>query len=696
MQLECEQIVRLPRAARFGLGGLLLTCGMISCASSPRLEPWVGKAIRPNSAEDPGHPILHRLNNDEYDRTVHELLGTDLAPAKLFPSDDHAFGFDNNAGVLSISPLQFQMYERAAALLAAEALAPLPPPATKQQIEGEDMHSPAGGRRATAFNLAGGGSLGVRFDLSAHGRYRINVRAWGEQLGAEAVRMRVAVAGRELLTTDVPNIAGAPGDFAREVALGAGENTVEIRFLNDAYDPKSRLDRNLLVDYVSVEGPLDTPAEARARRARILICDPASGGDACLRRIIERLAERAFRRPVTAAEVERLLRLAHVAIDHGESPDNGVELAVRGILLSPYFLFRPELDAQPSSPVVRRLNGYELASRLSYFLWSSMPDAELFRAAKNGELERSSDLARQTERMLGDPRATALVDDFAGQWLLFRALGEHQVDSALSGFDERTRSELTEETRLFIGEFLHQPLPVEALLSARFSFMNDHLARYYGLALAPGHDFAKVMLDTPERGGLLRQGSLLTVTSLPHRSSPVKRGKWVLGQLLCSEPPPPPPGVPQIPHQDFSKASLREILKAHRENPECAVCHDALDPIGLSLENYDAIGRFRAIDQGKPVDVHGKLPDGTVLNGPDDLARTIESDPRFPACVAEKLYTYALGRGLEPSDRTELDRVLKDLGGRGFTMPELITEIVESSAFRYRRGDAPSLEQAQP
>lgn len=696
MQLECEHVVRLPRVVGIGLGCLLLTCGMLSCARSARLEPWVGKPIQPNSAEDPGHPILHRLNRAEYDHTVHELLGTELEPALLFPNDDHAFGFDNNAGVLSISPLQFQMYERAAALLAAEALAPLPPPAAEQRIEGENMHSPSGGRRATAFNLSDAGSLAVKFELPAHGRYRVKVRAWGEQLGSEPVRMRVQIAGRDLMTADVPNLAVAPGDFAREISLGAGDNTVEIWFLNDAYDPKSRLDRNLLIDYVSLEGPLDTPAEARARRERILICDLAHGGERCLRRIIEHFAERAFRRPVTPAEVERLARLAHVAIDAGEAPERGVELVLRGVLLSPYFLFRPELDAQPSSPIVRRLSGYELASRLSYFLWSSMPDAELFRAAKSGELDGSSGLVRQTERMLADARSIALVDDFAGQWLLLRALDDHQVDSALSGFDDRTRGELTEETRLFFGEFLHHPLPVEDLLRARFSYLDDHLARYYGLDLHPGDAFAKIELTNAERGGLLRQGSLLTVTSLPHRSSPVKRGKWVLGQLLCSEPPPPPPGVPQIPHQDFSKASLREVLKAHREKPECAVCHDALDPIGLALENYDAIGRFRAVDQGKPVDVHGTLPDGTVLNGPSDLARMVAEDPRYPACVAEKLYTYALGRGLEPSDRTELDRMLKDLGARGFSLPELISEIVGSNGFRYRRGEAPQLEEARP
>ncbi|HEX3776664.1 MAG TPA: DUF1592 domain-containing protein [Polyangiaceae bacterium] len=681
------------RAFRFLLG--IASCCALSCAGAPRLESSVGKWVAPNSPQDPGHPLLHRLNRAEYDNTVHELLGTELEPALLFPNDDHAFGFDNNAGVLSISPLEFQAYEHAAEELAAEAFAPPPPPATKQVVEGETLQSSFGGRRATAFNLASNGSVFAKFELAAHGRYRVTVRAWGEQSGTEPVRMRVAVAGRELLVGDVPNVAAAPGEFTRDATLSAGENAIEVSFLNDSFDPKTRLDRNLLIDFVSVEGPLDTKAEVEARRERILICEPAGGRDDCVRRILEHFAERAFRRPVTSSEIDRLLALVRVATNSGESVEHGLELAVRAILLSPHFLFRPELDAEPNAPVVRRLNDFEIASRLSYFLWSSMPDDELFRAARAGELRATSGLRKQTERMLADPRSLALVDDFAGQWLLLRALDDHQVDGNLN-FDARTRAGMTEETRLFFAEFLHRPLPVEELLTARFTYLDDNLAGFYGLAARPGAKFAKVDLNGAERGGLLRQASLLTVTSLPHRSSPVKRGKWVLGQLLCSEPPPPPPGVPQIPHQDFSKATLREILKAHRDKPECAVCHNVLDPIGLALENYDAIGRFRASDHGQAVDAHGVLPDGTVLNGPDDLSRSIAKDPRFPACVAEKLYIYALGRGLEASDRSELERMLKELGGRGFSFADLISEIVESSTFRYRRGDAPKLEVSQP
>ena len=527
------------------------------------------------------------------------------------------------------------------------------------------------------------------FELAAHGKYRVTVRAWGEQWGAEAVRMRVSAAGRELFSAEVPNVAKASGTFSTVLALSPGTVPIEVTFLNDAVDRKLGLDRNLLVDSVTLEGPLDTAVEAEARRRHVLICDPGRGGEPCLREILARFAGRAFRRPVRPDELARLLGLVRRALAQGDSAEQGLELAVRAILLSPYFLFRLELDAEPESPVVRRLGGYELASRLSYFLWSSMPDSELFRAAESGALDTTAGLSKQTQRLLDDPRSSALVDDFAGQWLLLRALDDHQVDSSLSAFDDRTRAETSEETRRFIAEFLHRPLPVERLLTARFSFVDDHLASYYGLAARPGASFAKVLLDTPERGGLLRQAALLTVTSLPHRSSPVKRGKWVLGQLLCSEPPPPPAGVPQIPHQDFSKASLREILKAHRDKPECAVCHDVLDPIGLALENYDAIGRFRAVDQGVAVDVRGTLPDGTALDGPDDLSRTIARDPRFPACVAEKLYVYAMGRGLELHDRMELERILRELDGHGFTFSELIAQIVQSNGFRYRRGGVP-------
>ncbi len=671
------------------LAAVLSASWLLSCSAAPRLDAVVGKSVLPNSADDPGHPVLHRLNRAEYDNTVHELLGTELRLAEAFPSDDHGFGFDNNAGVLSISPVQFQLYEQAAEVLAAEVLAPDPPPSAIQVIEGENLHSSFGGQRATAFNLSNNGSVVAKFELPAHGKYRVTVRAWGEQAGREAVRMRVAAAGHELLSTEVRNVAAAPGSFAHEVSLSAGTTPVEVSFLNDVFDRKTGRDRNLLVDSVTVEGPLDTAAEARARRAHVLICDLVAAGEPCLRQILTHFAGRAFRRPARPAEVERLLGLVSAAQDNGESALQGLELAVRGVLLSPNFLFRPELDAQPDSPVVRRLGGYEMASRLSYFLWSSMPDEALFHAAESGALDEPSGLRQEATRLLNDPRSLGLVDDFGGQWLLFRALSEHQVDSSLGAFDDQIRADVGQETRLFLAEFLHRPLPVEGLVTARFSFLNDNLAQYYGLSTRPGSGFAKVDLDTPERGGLLRQASLLTVSSLPHRSSPVKRGKWVLGQLLCSEPPPPPPGVPQIPHQEFSKATLREILKAHRDKPECAVCHNALDPIGLALENYDAIGRFRARDHGQLVDAHGTLPNGTVLNGPGDLSQSIANDPRFPACVAEKLYVYALGRGLEPHDKQELDRMLKELGGSGFSLPDLIAEIVQSNGFRYRRGESP-------
>src|SRR5450432_2984127 len=282
-----------PKRA-FGVWLWGLACGALSCAAAPRLDAWVGRPVTPNSAEDPGQPVLHRLNRAEYDNTVHELLGTELEPAELFPDDDHGFGFDNNAGVLSISPVQFQLYEHAAELLAAEALAPAPPKAAKQVVEGETLTSSIGGRRATAFNLATNGSIAVKFDLPAHGKYRVTVRAWGEQAGLEAVRMRVAVSGQELLVTDVPNVADAPGTFTREVPLSAGTNAVEVAFLNDFIDSKTRLDRNLLLDFVSVEGPLDTPAEVAARRARVLTCDATLAGERCLRDILSKFATRAF------------------------------------------------------------------------------------------------------------------------------------------------------------------------------------------------------------------------------------------------------------------------------------------------------------------------------------------------------------------------------------------------------------------
>ncbi len=664
---------------------LCLSALLAACSGGLRQEPQPGQRVTPQSPADPGRVTIHRLNRAEYNNTVRDLLGTALRPADRFPSDGHGFGFDNVASVLTLSPSQLQLYERAADLLVEELFAAPPSKPFSQQIEGEDIKHAAGNPRARVFNLGGNAELGIRFELPASGMYRVTVRAFGEQAGNEPARLRLRAGDSDLGTFDVAAKADSPLTIEREGPLPAGSASVGLTFVNDYADKEKRLERNLLIDWVKVEGPLAATNEARAMRARILSCEVSIGGRPCAQRIIEDFARRAFRRPLRAGELERLQRLAATEV----SALDGLKLALEAVMLSPHFLFRTELDSEPNSPVVKKLDGYELASRLSYFVWSSMPDDALFAAAERGDLDDESGLEDELERLLRDPKSAAFVENFAGQWLLTRALAEHEADThAYPDFDPALREALARESELFLAEFLREDHAVEELVTADYTYVNARLARHYGVP-EPSSGFARVQFAHGERGGLLRMGSVLTVTSLPHRSSPVKRGKWVLGQLLCAEPPPPPPGVITQIDDKKVEGSLRELLAAHRQKAECAVCHNAMDPIGLALENYDGIGHFRSEDRGKAIDPVGKLPGGAVIAGAPGLVSTLGADPRFAACVSKKLYTYALSRGLEAHDDAQLAALLAEIGPTGFSLRKLIVNIVQSPPFRFRRGEPP-------
>ncbi|MGB8328733.1 MAG: DUF1592 domain-containing protein, partial [Polyangiales bacterium] len=418
----------------------------------------------------------------------------------------------------------------------------------------------------------------------------------------------------------------------------------------------------------------------------IVFCDP--NDPSCLNEILRELASRAWRRPVTDVEVARLQGLLDVALDEGDELEQGLELAIRGVLLSPHFIYRPELDDDPSSTQPRLLNDYELASRLSYFLWSSMPDDELFDAAANGSLRDAAGLRAEVDRMLNDAKANALVDNFAGQWLRIRSLDDHVPDYAtFPNWDEELRQAMGQEARLFFGEFLSGRAPMSEFLLTDFTFANDRLADHYQLPSGLGSELQRVSLDeTDPRFGLLTLGSVLTVTSTPIRTSPVKRGVWILEQLLCSEPPPPPPGVEGLPEGDMSSGSLRAQLERHRTDPTCASCHNLMDPLGLGLENYDAIGAYRTEDRGVPIDASGQLIDGQAFVDGREMAALIQQDERYDRCVVEKVFTYALGRPVASTERPFVDGIAAAYAQNGSQLPELIKLIVTSEPFRTRRG----------
>jgi uncharacterized protein DUF1592/uncharacterized protein DUF1588/uncharacterized protein DUF1587/uncharacterized protein DUF1585/uncharacterized protein DUF1595 len=408
------------------------------------------------------------------------------------------------------------------------------------------------------------------------------------------------------------------------------------------------------------------------------------------REALSRFAGRAYRRPATAAEVDRILAL-HAAGDSDGGFEAGIRLAVTAILTSPHFLFRVEIDPQPESLTPRALGDFELASRLSYFLWGSMPDDELFDLAGRGELAKGPVISAQARRMLADPKSSALVDDFAGQWLQLRNLRTATPDRKLfPSFDEDLRAAMRKETELFFQTVMREDRSVLEFLDSDWTFLNERLARHYGIAGVAGKEFRRVALADSPRGGVLTQASVLTVTSNPTRTSPVKRGKWVLEQLLGAPPPPPPPGVPELPEGKKAAltGTLRQRMEKHREDPACATCHKGMDPLGFGLENFDAIGAFRDKEGDKPLDVSGVLPDGRTFAGPRELKAVLQGDAAaFRRCLVEKMLTFALGRGLEDGDRAAVERISSSLAWDGNRFSSLVIEIVNSDPFRLRRGE---------
>lgn len=640
------------------------------------------------TAPDPGRVTVHRLNRAEFDNTVRDLLLEDARPAADFPPDDHGFGFDNNADVLATSPLLVEKYAQAAEDLVTRALDRGAPAATTQRFEAEVVGGDQGGATEDAWNLYTNGVVSADVTIATAGAYTITVRAWAQQAGPDPARMEVRVDGQVAQTFDVPQTASNPALFTVRQTLRAGGHTIGAAFINDFYQAPD--DRNLFVDYLELAGPEGVMVTDPAKRARVMVCDPAaSTNDDCARQIFAAFGRRAWRRPLAADELDRLVALARVAWMEGDAFDVGVGLGLQGILLSPKFTFRVEVDPDVTVRTPHPLTDHELAARLSYFLWSSMPDDALSGLADRGELSRPEVLAAEVRRMIRDPKARALTENFAGQWLYTRALDnvspDYQVYPSWSA--ELGRS-MRAETEAFFQYFLTADASALDMLDADFTFVDDRLAAHYGLS-APGSTTpVRVPLAGSERGGLFTQASLLTVTSHAKRTSPVKRGKWVLENILCSAPPAPPPGVEGIPEQVNPNASLRTRFEQHRSNPTCAGCHATMDPIGFSLEHFDGVGAFREKDSGYDIDDSAQLPDGRSWSGARGLATALKTDPRASRCMTEKMFVYALGRGPTSDDRAcGIPAIEREFAAGGHRMEQLVTRIVSSPAFTTRRAE---------
>ena len=640
-----------------------------------------------SQGERPGRVTLRRLNRAEYDNTVRDLFGIDISVSADFPSDDVGYGFDNIGDVLSMPPVLFERALEAAEKVARTAI-------VTGDIESAPVLKGSGG------TLGSHGEIGEDFDFPAEGEYLFRVHASGDQAGPDPVRMGFRIAGREEHVVEVPNRRRSPKDYEFRMKVPAGRQRFAVAFLNDYYNPEAenprQRDRNLHVDSLSVIGPLGVveailPASHRRIFARPIPTglEPAAEREIVLENL-RPLVSRAFRRPARGAEVERLADMFAAARASGETVESSMRVAVTAMLVSPSFLFLVETD--PPAGEIRRLDDHELAARLSYFLWSSMPDEALATAADRGELRSDEQIVAQARRMLADPKSRALVDNFAGQWLHLRTLPAFSPDRArFPSFDEELRDAMRRETEEFFAAIVREDRSIVEFLDSDSTFVNERLAKHYGIEGVTGAEFRRVAVNREQRGGLLGQASILAVTSNPTRTSPVKRGRWVLENLLAAPPPPPPPNVPELPSSgEALTGTLRQRMEQHRTNPSCASCHKLMDPLGFGLENFDAVGAWRTEDGPAAVDPSGELPDGRRFAGPAELRQVLVARrAEFRRCLVEKLFTYALGRGLEYYDACAVERIASQTEARGDRFAEIVAGIVTSVAFRERESDQP-------
>lgn len=644
---------------------------------------------------NPGRPTVQRLNKTEYNNTVQDLFGIEIRPADNFPADDVGEGFDNIGDVLSVPPLLMEKYLNAAEQVAEAVIDSTDYSRSKSvTITGENLTSSNGSKSNFAgFRvMASTQELFHEFDVKASGEYEILIVAGATQAGDEKARFALKLGKQSLQEFEIQGDR-TPEKFRRTQKFDAGKVHIGAAFLNDFFDDKTKKDRNLGIAEITLSGPINGGVAQRSDiHQRFVTAVPENGRTAidAAQTVLGPILKRAFRRPVSEQEVYRYAGLVQQAMDDlGETYEVGLSLAIQAILVAPDFLFR--LEKEPvSGQTERKLDDFEVASRLSYFLWSSMPDEELLNLAASGQLTSPDTLRKQIGRMLKDEKSEALVQNFAAQWLNLRNLDDISPNRKLfKSFNDDLRRDMRRETELLFAAVMKEDRSIEDLLSADFTFVNQRLARHYGIKGVKGDDFERVSLNGTNRAGVLTHASILTLTSNPGRTSPVKRGKWILENIFGEAPPPPPPGVPELEETAKSSpnASLREQLAKHREDPGCAACHKVMDPLGLGLENFDAIGQWREKDGKKPIDASGRLPSGEAFDGPVQLIDIVKKRrEKFFRTMAEKMLVYATGRGTQYYDKCTVDDCLTLLKKRGYRFSALIEGIVLSDPFLKKHG----------
>jgi cytochrome c5 len=673
---------------------------------------------------DPGKSSLHRLNRTEYGNAVRDLLALDVDVAEYLPADDEGYGFDNIADVLRTSPTLLEQYLGTSRKIAELALGdPRIAPISKVYKVAPDLpqaqHIPG-----LPLGTRGGIAVEHNFPLDAEYEFSnfLTRNIVGYMTGLEwPHEFEISIDGERVFHTIVggeeDNLASdrnfseaanmIDARLKTRLPVSAGKHKVVVTFIQknaaETHEPLELFTRNLdlqdmvgvpTLDYIDIVGPFNaTGSGSTASRDKVFTCYPASAADneRCARDILGTLGRRAFRRPLAEKDMNLLLSFYEEGSAQGNF-EQGIQTALRFILTSPEFLFRSEPDPHDVKPGdIYALDDIALASRLSFFLWSSIPDDELLALAEQDKLSDEATLDAQIERMLRDPKATALVDNFVAQWLFLRNLRSINPDTrTFPNFDDKLRQAFRTETEMFAQSIIREDRSVVDFLDADYTYVNDRLAQHYGIANIYGSHFRRVTLDDENRRGLLGQGSVLTVTSYPNRTSPVLRGKWLLENIIGAPAPPPPPNVPDLPENEAGGVALsvRERLEQHREDPACRGCHAVMDPLGFSLESFDGIGRYRVRDAAGAIDSAGELADGTPVNGVNDLRRVLLGKPEvFVDTVSEKLLTYALGRGLTHKDMPVVRAITRNAADQDYRFSALVKGIVRSTPFRMKRAE---------
>ena len=686
---------------------------------------WTESALDRAAATDPnpGRPAIHRLNRLEYTNAIRDVIGLEIDPQALLPGDDLAYGFDNNADLLTVAPGLLERYMLAARKISRLAVGdpsietdavryPVSSLLTQDERMSEELPFGSRGGAAVRHHFPLDGEYVIRLELQPNRGRRepqeIDVRVDG-------VRVALLRAGRWPIDGD-DGTENADDALMVRFPARAGTRVVSVSFsqrtaVTEGVGPSHLpvwtfatgrgFDEKMALDSVQIEGPynpdtLGSGGGESASRRRIFVCRPATSNttaeETCATEILTTLARRAFRRPITDDDLQ-LLRGFYDAGRSEGSFDTGIQRALEMILVDPEFLFRLERDPSNVEPATAyRLSDLELASRLSFFLWSSIPDDELLDVAAAGRLSEPEVLEQQVRRMLSDQRSRVLVTSFAAQWLHLRRMRTVTPNTyAFPAFDDNLRDDLVRETELFLESQLRDDRSVVDLLTADYTFVNERLARHYGIDNIYGSRFRRVTWGDDRRRGLLGQGSILTVTSLATRTSPVVRGKWVLENILGTPPPAPPDDVPELPDSTDTGTvkPMRERLEEHRANPVCANCHSRMDPLGFALEHFDAVGKWRATDVGDIlIDPSGALPDGTTFDGLPELRSVLFGRrDEFVATVTEKLLTYALGRGVEYYDRPAIRTIVRSAAENDYRWSSLIVGVARSLPFQMRRSD---------